>query len=131
MAFFFLFPKLEETIARRFTRPSHASNLSQSVHGHVKLYSVSLISLEDLLPPTSEKKFFASGVGKSDLDKNLKPIIHSHERNEIDDVSIQNRTPIFYQRIACYTKSKKLPSPPVPFALLSVHVIPYAYGFCF
>ena len=82
------------------------------------IYST-LLNLEDLPPPTSEKKLLASGVEKSDLTKSTS--YHSKLREKLNwRCSNTKSFTEFYQRIACYTKFKKLPLPPVPFVLLSV-----------
>ena len=65
------------------------------------------------------KKLLASGVEKSDLTKiYLLPFKANREINW--GCSNTKSFTEFYQRIACYTKWKKLPRPPVPFVLLSV-----------
>ena len=85
------------------------------------IYSI-LLNLEDLPPPTSEKKLLASGVEKSDLNK----IYHSKPREKLNWQRSNTKSfTEFYQRIACYTKWKKLPRPPVPFVLLSVRPVKY------
>ena len=110
----------EESIARRFQKPSYASHLFTAICSlSCKTIYSTLLNLEDLPPPTSEKKLLASGVEKSDLTKSTS--YHSKPREKLNwRCSNTKSFTEFYQRIACYTKFKKLPLPPVPFVLLSV-----------
>ena len=78
-----------------------------------------LLNLEDLPPPTSEKKLLASDVEKSDFTKSTSYHLKPREKLNWRCSNTKSFTE-FYQRIACYTKFKKLPLPPVPFVLLSV-----------
>ena len=82
------------------------------------IYST-LLNLEDLPPPTSEKKLLASDVEKSDFTKSTS--YHSRPQEKLNwRCSNTKSFTKFYQRIACYTKWKKLPRPSVSFVLLSV-----------
>ena len=58
------------------------------------IYSI-LLNLEDLPPPTSEKKLLASGVEKSDLNKVYLLPCKAKKEIKIGNVSIQNHSPNF------------------------------------
>ena len=82
------------------------------------IYST-LLNLEDLPPPTSEKKLLASGVEKSDLTKIY--LLSLKATREIKLTMFQYK--IIHRILPTNSllhKMKKLPHPPVPFVLLSV-----------
>ena len=82
------------------------------------IYSM-LLDLVDLPPPTSEKKTFS--VWRREKWRLKSTSYHSKPREKLNwRCSNTKSFTEFYQRIACYTKWKKLPRPPVPFVLLSV-----------
>ena len=100
IAFFLLFPK----IGRKYCKKVSKTQLRlppQSVHCHARLYTVCCLTLK-------------SGAEKSDLTRIYLPSFKATREIKLTMFNTKSFTE-FYQRIACYTKMKKVASPSCPF----------------